>query len=427
MQKRNQNKGRILFVLASFVIVFVLGLSSLLAETVSNSNSGAVSTTEPWQSTLSAIMMIRTAYAKLYPSPTVTLMSADDVSQTVVQKTNTTHELDPLEMTATYIVSEAIGTLVAIVSVIQDSDLPTASITPMPTYSLAELSQQKKLYLNKLVKIAGFSSPAFEDIANSLLVEEVLSNQYVGLDELEPVAQSISFGGSKYTVLVVTSVKYGVFLSQILLFRVTNQDAVLLDNPSILDLDSFVYVGLDERGFADMNGNSLPDITVYTSYGGNCCLPQLHILEIQSDFQITDIAPKATDIYPARLMDLNDDGVPEIQGQSPASGTSTIWLIRWFGWSGHSYVDISSQHPELYLSQINLLEQELFSPERCNRGYFSLELENYLVNFYAMGHLSDGWSKLQRLLKRHCSTDDLQKAEDVLKDIEHWMNSLPKS
>jgi hypothetical protein len=398
-------------------LVFALGLEILLAQ-------GTTPTFEPWQSTLTAIMTTRTPVAILYPSPTITLTLTDDVTQTAVQETKNAHELDPLEITATYIVSEATGTAAAIFGFTIGSDVPTPTVTPMPTYSSAELSQQKKAYLNKLVTVAGFSSPVFEDIANNLLVEEGLTNQYIALSELEPEAQSISFDGSKYVVLVVTSEKYGMFLSQILLFRVTNQESVLLDDPSTTELDGFVYIGLDEHGFADVNGNGLPDLTVYTSYGGNCCLPTLHILEIKPNHQIADIAPETTDVYLARFIDLNDDGVPESQGQSPGSGSSTIWLIRWFGWNGQIYVDISRQHPELYLPTINELAQEI--PVSCHNLDWQ-PLENYLVNFYAMGRLSDGWSELQRLLKSHCSTEDLKNAEGVFKDVEQWMNSLPKS
>jgi hypothetical protein len=373
-------------------------------------------------------MTTRTAYAQLYPSPTVTPIPTSVATQNPVQKT-----IDPLEMTATYIVGEATdaaaieltSTAVAVFGFAITEGNPALTITPIPTYSSAELSQQKKTYLNKLITTAGFSSPIFEEIANNLLVEEGVTNQYIALNELEPEAQSISFNGSKYVVLVVTSEKYGVFLSHILLFRVTNQESILLDDPSTKDLDGFVYVGFNNNGFADVNGNGLPDLTVYTSYGGNCCLPQLHILEIQSDHQMKGISPKTTDVYPARLIDLNNDGVPEIQGQSPGSGMSTIWLIRWFGWNGKAYVDISRQHPELYLTTINELAQEIGSS--CSYNLDWSILENYLVNFYAMGRLSDGWDELQRLLKLHCSADELQKAEGVLKDVEQWMNSLPKS
>lgn len=412
-----------LILASSLVLVFALGLGTLLAQ-------GTTPTLEPWQSTLTAIMVNKTAYAELYPSPTTTPTLASIAAQTPQPIT-----LDPLELTATYIVGQATDqtaieyteTANAIFgfSISQDAVVPP-TFTPIPTYTVAELTQQKTAYINKLTKTVGFSYPIFDEIANSLLVEEVLANHYLTLDELELDTQSVSFGNSKYVVLVVYGVGTHMSFSRILLFRVSDQEPVMLENPSTISSDLFVYIGLNP--FADVNGNGLPDMPVYSSYGGSCCPPQLHILEIKPNREIVDITPETDEVYPARLIDLNDDGVLEIQTQNPSPGLSSwIYLVRWFGWNGKDYVDISSQHPELYLSQINLLEQGLFSPERCNRGYFAVEVENYLVNFYAMGRLSDGWSELQRLLKLHCSTDDLQKAEGVLKDVEEWMNSLPKS
>ncbi len=414
-----------LILASSLVLVFALGFGALLAQT--NLNGEELPTEQPWQSTLTAIMTTRTANAELYPSPTTTPTLASIVTQTPQPLT-----LDPLELTATYIVGQATeqaaveltSTANAIFGIPAEPGTLIPTYTPMPTYTVEELSQQKTVYINKLVAVAGFSHPIFDEIANNLLVEESLANRYLTLDQLEVDTQSVSFVDSKYVILVVHRVGYYFGFVRVIFFQVINQEPILLQNPPSISSDGYMYVSLGT--FADLNGNGLPDIPVYTSFGGNCCLPEVHILETKPNNQIVDISPQAKDVKPVRLIDLNDDGVTEIQAQSGSAGMGTVWIIRWFGWDGQAYVDISRQHPELYLSNINLFAQYT-SSRACENGLDWSVIENYLANYYVMGRLSEGWSELQRLLKLHCSTDDLQKAEGVLKDVEEWMNSLPKS
>ncbi len=426
-----------LVVFLFFVILFVLGLGMILAQ--NNSVTGLVPTQEPWQLTITSIMDNRTAYAKLYPSPTLTPLPAFTATHEVFGT------LDPLEMTATYIVGEATdaaaieftNTASAIFG-IEPITTGTLMPTSVPTYTVAELTQQKKAYLNKLTTTVGFNHPIFDDIANSLIVEEVQADRYLDLSELTLELKTTSFANTKYVVLIIHHAGYEAGFDRLVLFRLANQQPILLDNPLSIPVDSLYYLFFDEQGFTDWNGNGLPDIAVYVGRGGSCCAPWLEILEIKPNNQIVDISPQPTKVYPARFEDLNHDGIPEIKGLEPRSGISSVDLVLWFGWDGQQYVNVSAQYPELYMPRIQTFIQKLTSVSDCrlksiNRSdssnkvvIWDVEIENFLADYYAIGHLLEGWSDLQRLLKVNCSDGDLQTYGKWLTTIEKWVNLYSK-
>jgi hypothetical protein len=414
---------------SSLVIVFALGLGSMLSQT--NSNGGASPTVdESWQSTLAAIIAAKTAYAKVYPSPTLTSTSTPDVTRTVVQETRNARTPETLEMTASYIVQQATDqaaiaytkTANAIFGIPLSSRtfLPANTIMPTPTDTAAELERQKAEYITEIRAVVGFTHPIFDEIAQQFVDE----NRTDGRGHLQLDTRAIFFQNVQYIALIIRREGDSPLLwhSYLVLFRSSDHGMALLDN----DLGYYLTMGFDEYGFTDRNKNGLPDLTVYAWNGGKCCPFELHIFEIKPTHQIEEISPWTTDVYPIRFIDLDNDGIPEIEGQEGTVGAYNPMITRWFGWNGQAYVDISRQHPELYLSRINDFAQGIASD--CDRfPPVREEMEYYLANFYAMGRLSDGWSELQRILKLHCSADELQRVEGVLKEVEQWMNSLPKS
>lgn len=411
--------GRKLIVVASILIVFVLGFETIVAQ---HSAIGDTSPTlEPWELTITSVIAARTAFSTLNsPISVTTTPNFTPVYETIS---------DPLELTATFIVAAATtsGSVGSKLS-------PTA--TPEPTYTVAQLAKQKTEYINKLVSTVGFDHPVFEEIANNLLVEEVSVDRYIELEDLEIEMRTTTFAKEKYLVLTIHPA--GVYFDRLLIFRFVNQDPVLVDNPSTIDSDGFIYIGFDDKGFVDWNSNGLPDIVIYTSYGGNCCLPRLNLLELEPNNHIVDISPQTTRVYPASFKDLNRDGIPEIKGLEPRSGISSVDLVLWYGWNGQQYVNVSAQYPEFYLPRITALIQRLSSVPECHlKGINSsdssnkvliwdVEIENVLADYYAIGQLSEGWIELQQMLKENCSKADLQIYGNWLTTIDKWVKLYSK-
>ena len=420
MYRVNQHIGRKLIVVASIAIVFVLGFETIVAQ---RSTIGDTSPTlEPWELTITSVMAARTAYSTLNtPISVTTTPNLAPVYETIS---------DPLELTATFIVAAATtsGSM---------GSTPSPTATPEPTYTVAQLAKQKTEYINKLVSTVGFDHPVFEEIANNLLVGEVSVDRYIELEDLDIEMRTTTFAKEKYLVLIIHPAR--VYFDRLLIFRFMNQDPVLVDNPPPIASDSFIYIGFDDKGFVDWNSNGLPDIVIYTSYGGNCCLPRLNLLELESTDHFVDISPQTIRVYPASFKDLNKDGIPEIKGLEPGSGMSSVDLVLWYGWDGQQYVNVSAQYPELYLPRITAFVQRLSSVPECHlKGInnsdstikvliWYVEIENVLADYYAIGQLSEGWIELQQLLKENCSKADLQIYGKWLTTIDNAVKRYSKS
>ena len=330
-----------------------------------------------------------------------------------------TQSLKPLELTATFIVGLATANAPTLTPTLRP-----VPITPMPTFTEPVLGVLKAKYINTIVSTVGFNHPTFDMIVTDMVRAETTSPH-----RLEPLAldfRTVNFGNTKYVAVIIYRGGYDSGFDRLLLFRIVDQTPLELTNPLETLPESLLHYSFIDQGFADRNGNGLPDLAVSVGWGGTCCAPKLSLFEIKPNNQVVDIAPYARDVYPERFEDLNHDGLPEIESWSP-SGQGSESIKRWFGWNGQRYVDVSAQYPQFYLPRINEFAHKLTSDSQCHlKNVVIEEMMNFLADYKALGRLSEGWNELQQLIRVNCSPADLQKYEKLLTDIEDWKNYYSK-
>ncbi len=336
---------------------------------------------------------------------------------TSVTNPSLTQALKPLELTATFIVGLATANA--------PTPMPSMpTLTPMPTYTDAVLTVQKAKFLNTLISTLGFNHAIFAPIVTDMVKAES------AFETLEPLAldfRTINFGNAKYVAVIIYRAGYDSGFDRLLLFRIVDQTPILLNNPLDTLPESLLHYSFIDQGFADRNDNGLPDLAISVGWGGSCCSAKLTLFEIDHYNQFVDISPHASDVYPARFEDLNHDGFPEIEAISP-SGQGWESVTRWFGWNGQDYVDVSAQYPEFYLPRINAFSQKLTSDSQCHlKDTIDVEMLDFLADYDVMGRLPEGWSELLRLIKMNCSSSNLQTYSKLLATAQQWVNLHSKS
>jgi hypothetical protein len=168
--------------------------------------------------------------------------------------------------------------------------------------------------------------------------------------------------------------------------------------------------GLEE--IADRNGNGLPDFAFTEYSGGNCCPPtHLFVFEIQTDGSVKNITPNGRGDA-QELIDIDGDGIFEIKGVSwitpfhELGNTQSryINLIRWYGWDGNAYVDVSAQYPDLYEPEIVSLRRTLESTG-CSISDNTAAIQQIILDYYAIGRLQEDWQELRSTFNWDTCTD----------------------
>lgn len=264
---------------------------------------------------------------------------------------------DPLALTATAIVARATQMAAGTIT----------TPTPIPTLSSMEAETFRKHWLKNLEDEIGFIHPVLEETVDEI-TESLNSNldiiNYTGYG-FNPLSHNILrdvkktiFEEREYVAVVLRTYDF----SRVFIFEVRdNLPILLLDskdlhylpfavlNPfadqlgELLDVENSTPVG-----FADRNGNSLPDISIhFNNHGSNPTL-FMTIFEINSNDELINL----TDDLDARVfdfVDLDGDNIWELQAvQSryiPEKLRPTLTpysysvqdIIVWFRWSGEAY------------------------------------------------------------------------------------------
>jgi hypothetical protein len=156
--------------------------------------------------------------------------------------------------------------------------------------------------------------------------------------------------------------------------------------------------------FADRNRNGYPDLIVTGGTGGNCYWQEFQLLEFRPGDVVVDLIPPDDDIYVRTMVDLNNDGVQELELRIytyvpyQSTACSSIRLVRYYGWDGSAYVDISPTLNQSYWPAINQFWANLPDDAVCLQPT-EPDLIPMLLGYEAMGRFEEGWTRLQSRLR----------------------------
>jgi hypothetical protein len=299
-------------------------------------------------------------------------------TQTTAAQLNTTVQTcgdfagvnDPLALTATAIIAYATGTFSCSVT-------PTPTRTPEPTLTDFELNKLRREYKNTLVDALGFEHPIFEQIVTDFLNSEQELRSEHGLSyPFAPEIIRTELEDSEYIAVVIHAPHHSrLYHDRLYMFQITDNVPRLLAIPA---QEPSTRTGISAPmlftpSFGDKNNNGLLDLAVGGSWGGNCCLPSISLLEINADGDLVNITPGTDETYIVEYEDINNDGVYELIGNSNNSFSGYFIVTHWYGWNGTAYVDISGEYEEFYQPEIDALLADLENNIDCYPPEFTLE------------------------------------------------------
>lgn len=322
---------------------------------------------------------------------------------------------------------------------------PAPTATLIPTLSAQEFEDLRLHWITELETAAGFSHPVFDPIANSL-VEQLAwlidySNQRSARLRHNPRAdfqinletRETTYGGDTYLAL---NIQASFLHNQLLIFWLAGDLPTLIFDSDVASGNylwltlSGMYVDRDLGGFADRNGNGLPELVLENNPGGASCNREtLTVLEIQPGGQVADITPeRALRVFLDGFVDLDGDGVLEIEASEwffdkpQLSGVfcDRIEIKRYYSWNGTAYVDISGTLGEAYYPDIQAYWDSVAGQDGCLLPNY--DMYRMLVSNMAMGRLHEGWSRLAPLLRwEQCFPSVLTASGEDIGQFITWM------
>ena len=390
-----------------------------------------------------------TAYARTnmdssVPFPTQTPIDPIEITATAIvvdatQKsydmTATANPIDPIYVTSTYIVGRA----TQIQSFYMTATAWDTIQTPLPTLTLTStLSDLDKENLRTgwradLEKATGFSDPLLDNVTQDLL--DLLSWEYSVADlgsHLSIDVERRNYQGDDYIAIIVHSL-HSVYFDEFWMFRVHDDvPRIVLTSREIRSSGilnfSWVIDGHYLGGFEDRNANGQPDLAIYTNGGGSCDSSQIRIVEIASNGELSDLSPNIGASV-TNLVDVNNDGMPEIQAGWSASDiplaikTCYIYLVRYYGWDGTAYQDISPTLDESLWPVVGQFFKNIQSRDGCLfPDYTDISIYELLLAYQGMGRLEEGWQSLQPQLRwDKCSPEILAKRGEDMGKFLAWV------
>jgi hypothetical protein len=309
--------------------------------------------------------------------------------------------------------------------------------TPVPTLTAPEQEEIRAYALQVIETAFGFEHPRFQEIVDNLSEPNLRSIRERGMSGI--TVFTTWFDG--YTYMVGSVHPYWIISVRI------DPNGNVQDVPFPMDFPFYygAYKSFNrEAGFADRNGNGLPEIPIWGWNGGNCCPSVMSVAELHPEIGYVRITPyihkeptEPNGIYLIGFYDLEQDGILEIQSMSPV--THDAGIIRWFAWDGWAYVEVTADHEDWYLEHIQLILNSLGygSHSRSYTGCVGVpwiqtssgDIHQALLDYYMIGRLDEGWAKIRRLtnwtacreyLRRNHEKYDLL---DVI-SFENWVRDL---
>jgi hypothetical protein len=384
--------------------------------------------------------------AGITPSPTIYPVSRTPQPSTPFPQTQNLLQIDDLALTATAIVGRA-------TNVAAEALLPTS--TPRSTLTATEEETLRLRWLTELETAAGFSDPQFTLFVDALIIEaqELIErdNRELGYRDdwstrirrfsTRPEVATITVDGVTYVAIVA---ERSILLRSytLMLFRVVDGHVELVPIPIQDELDGYILaVETDPNttgdtfragtlGFADRNSNGFPDLAIGWHCGGNSRCHRVYLIELQGS-TVIDLMPDTGDLRPRELVDLDADGIMEIEADSyfygvrfPGLPTSAMPLVtRYYGWdsASNAYHDISATVDESHWSAINAFWQEVAQDEGCIPTF---DAYAPLLNYLAMDRLTEGWALVEPHLHwEKCEPRMKEQYSTEMVDLVAWVES----
>ena len=356
-------------------------------------------------------------------------------------------------LTATAIIAAATEIAVNVTMTAAADNGISATTTHIPALSTGETEALRYRWLSELEAAAGFSHPVFVRLVDSLVEDAVAAivyqnqNGYGNGSEvrrllLQPEVEHAKFDGKFYVAVITISefVTSSPMPHSLFLFHISEGVPILLSNP--IEDNRFLFGseitfdrdGQFPGGFGDRNANGVPDLLVHSSdfVGSSGCIdwgtPML--LEFQADGSFADITPYSHSfpwLKPAGVLDLDHDGILEFRmrddmGTPLLGDRCELELIRYYGWNGKAYVDISPSLPETLWPGIEAFWRSIEEEKGCILP--SLEMYQALLDYEARGQLATGWQRIQSTLRWDlCSPESLERNKRDMNDLIEWISS----
>lgn len=417
MESRNTAIRPVLLGLALVVV-----LTALWAAGCSSETPAPIATAVPTQSpSVVLVTKLPAATYVLTAWPTTSQQQPTPVIVTV------TPGIDPRFQTATAVVAGATATAMVYTPI------------PLPTLSNQETDHLRQRWLTQLEATAGFSHPALDDAVDKMVqaassVMEHSTTDFGPQDrfrnvELSMEVESTTFDGDTYKVVIVTYDR--LYAShQLLMFRISNGNVEEIPI-SVITTPIGNFLGFDDRhwgldGFTDRNGNGYPDLAIHSSGGQYLMI----LLEIQPDGTVVDISPviSSDDKVTTYLVDLELDGVLEFLAAQHAINPQGVCpvqpcgLIRYYGWNGTAYVDITSSLDIAYWPEIGAFWDRVSDQNGCLLPDYSMYA--MLMAYEARDELPEGWVLLEPALRwDECSAEQIEQHGEDMDNLLEWLGA----
>ncbi|MEO8610044.1 MAG: hypothetical protein ABI690_19275 [Chloroflexota bacterium] len=380
------------------------------------------------------------------PFPTQDFLVLTDTAN--AGATANAQSIDPIYITATYIVGRATQTEAAYMTATAGGTLPTSVVTSTPTLSPEDEEDLIARWTDELERATGFSHPLFAGIAYDLLngvrYGGQLSDEYRDF-YIHPIVTRTKYDGNEYVVLVTREPV--ISEATVWIFRVTDGKPVLMSGDVPYSL-GVIYGDIDPSwfDFKDFNQNGLPDLIVGYNSGGNCPSTWFGLLEIQPDGNIVDVAKTIpqheivqadladtslyVSIFRVEFVDVNQDGVSEVKAVGeyfnyPTQGSfgcNFVPMVRYYAWDGKGYKDITSTLDESYYPDIDAYFDNI---KESGCLYPGLEMDQVVLDYFVLGRLKDGWAWLASQLHwEMCSPKALTQSGELMGKFLTWVGTL---
>ena len=166
-----------------------------------------------------------------------------------------------------------------------------------------------------------------------------------------------------------------------------------------------MHLAFHELNNTDINGDGSREIVIWKGCGGTAWLcQQIGVYQIRGNRLINLSEPITGSLFPASLVDVDDDGSWEIIAietrwetyeHLPHPVAPSVEEI--FSWSEGSYRQATTKYPDYYQERISQIESRMDQIENPY-DYLGNSIR-LLLNYDRMGQAERGWEEFQRLLQ----------------------------
>jgi hypothetical protein len=243
-----------------------------------------------------------------------------------------------------------------------------------------------------------------QSLANLVTLIEIGNHQDFQVREFWQSSTSfaqVTVGDVSYVIMLYPRSLVSNF-GLLYLFRVVNNTAEVIEFPRSwfppYEEKRLLIPNPDDPPIGDINLNGHPDFVVQSLAMGSGGYRTITVIEIR-DGGVVNITPDGDLLdWGHSLGDINSDGLIDIRTVTPVVDVPLQWVnccepdrVRWYGWDGNQYVDISSTLSEAEYPVIDDYWNTLQTSGQCpsvERNLFTM-----LFAYESLGRLLEGWER----------------------------------